>query len=213
MPLIAYTIEAVEEARLDSVVVTTDDPAVIEYCHEHYPNLHVIMRPPELLRDRVWESALVCHAVDAMEAEGFSPDIIASLSIHTPLRRAEHIQKGMDTLVLYNVDSVIGVYEDRNLHYAHGEFGLSPFNPAMHRRIRTEREGLFVENGAIRVFWRDTLTEDDMFGKKVGHIVMSRRESYNIKHPQDAWLIEQIIQQKKESDKLIPAEWHEKEKG
>jgi len=57
------------------------------------------------------------------------------------------------------------------------------------------------------------LTEDDMFGKKVGHIVMSRRESYNIKHPQDAWLIEQIIQQKKESDKLIPAEWHEKEKG
>jgi len=212
-PLIRYTIEAVKQAGLDSIVVTTDDPEVIKYCEKKYPDTHTILRPPELQGDRVWESALVSHAVETMQKDGFFPDIIASLSIHTPLRRAEHIQKGIDTLIIYNVDSVIGVYEDRNLHYTHGEFGLSPLNPAMHRRVRIEREGLFVENGAIRVFWRDTLSETEMFGKKVGHIVMSKRESYNIKHPQDAWLIEQIINQKKGSEHLIPEEWQDKENG
>ena len=210
-PLITYSIDAALSAGLDSIIVTTDDPVVIDFCNEYYPEVHAILRPPDLCGDRIWENVLVSHAVSIMETKNFYPDIVASLSIHTPLRRAEHIQKALDTLVLYNVDSVIGVYEDRNLHYTHGEYGLKPLNQAMHRRIRVEREGLFVENGAVRVFWRDTLSETDMFGKKVGHVVMSRRESYNIKHPQDAWLIEQIIQQKKERDQLVPSVWLEKE--
>jgi CMP-N-acetylneuraminic acid synthetase len=210
-PLISYTLDAAIEAGMDSILVTTDDQAVIDFCETHYPEVYAILRSPELQGDRVWESALVTHALSYMEAQQFYPDVIASLSIHTPLRRSVHIQKALDTLVLYDIDSVIGVYEDRNLHFTHGKYGLKPLNPAMHRRIRIEREGLFVENGAVRVFWRDTLTETDMFGKKVGHIVMSRRESYNIKHPQDVWLIEQIVQQKRELRQLVPSVWLKKE--
>jgi len=81
----------------------------------------------------------------------------------------------------------------------------------MHRRIRVEREGLYVDNGSVRVVWREILSADDMFGKKIGHFVMSKRESYQIKQAQDVWLIEQIIGQQKQHGRLMPQAWLDKE--
>jgi len=209
--LIDYTIDAAKQAELDEIIVTTDDPQVVDYCGNDFPDVIAVLRPDALLASRVRESALVAHAVGKAELAGNYPDIIVSLSIHAPLRRAQHIQEAIDTLSLYNVDSVVSVYEDRDLHYVHGKFGLEKINPAMHRRIRVEREGLYVENGAVRVVWRDILNEDDMFGQKLGHFVMSKRNSYQIKHAQDVWQIEQIIEQNKKLGRLLPKAWLEKE--
>ncbi len=206
-PLINYTLDEALSAGFDSVIVTTDDPAVCEYCQTHYPGVRSILRPKELTADKIRESTLVNHAVNTMEENGFFPDAVVVLGVHTPLRNAKHIQKALDTLFLYNVDSVISVYEDRDLHYVHAKNGLEKLNPAMHRRVRVEREGLFVENGAVRVLWRDILTNTEMLGKQVGHFVMPRRVSYQIKQPADVWLIEQVIRQFQKTDQLLPDDW------
>ncbi len=193
-PLIDYTLEPASRTHgFEAILVTTDDPRVVAHCAGK-PGVTGRLRPAELSGERVLESQVVDDAIRWLEREqGLSPDIIVALSVHAPLRRPEHIQEAIDTLILYNTDSVLSVYEDYGLHYAHGRRGLEPLNPAMHRQVRLEREALFVDNGAVKACWRRVLTAGSLLGEKVGHIVMPRRESYQIKAPFDVWLIEQIL--------------------
>lgn len=214
LPLIDYTLEAAGLAGVcETVVVTTDDERVVAHCRAR-PGVWPVLRPSALSADRVLESAVVEDAVTRLEQEqGLHPDIIVVLSVHSPLRRPEHIREAVNTLVLYNADSVVSVYEDYDLHYLHGPQGLTPLNPAMHRQVRVERESLFVSNGAIRALWRDVLSRDDIVGRKVGHIVMSRQDSYQIKTPHDLWLVTQLLQQRRQEPerRLQPQPVHQEE--
>lgn len=192
--LVDYTLESARKVgTFETIFVTTDDPRVVEYCGE-FAGVLAVMRPTELSLPEARLSHVLHDAVLRLEQEhDIYPDILVLLSVHSPLRRPEHIRKAIDTLLLYNVDSVISVYEDYDLHFAHGKNGLEPVNMGMLQRLRLEREALYVDNGAIKVLWRDVVTETDMYGRKVGHIVMPLQESFQIKSPFDAWMIEQII--------------------
>lgn len=195
VPLIDYTLQAAQAAGIfETLLVTTDDPKVVEHC-VRFPGVETRLRPAELSQERALESEVAEDAVRWLEKErGIHADVLVLLSVHSPLRGGEHIREAVDTLILYNTDSILSVYEDYDLHYLHGPFGLIPLNPAMHRRIRLEREALYVANGAIRALWRDVLTAQDVTGQRVGHIVMPRSLSFQVKTPQDLRVIEQLLQ-------------------
>ena len=206
-PLIDYTLQAALQTGLfEQILVTTDDPRVVEHC-ERVGGVSAILRSPGLSGERAFESQVVLEAVQHLEQKtGLRADLLAVLSVHTPLRRAEHIQEAVDTLLLYNADSVLSVYEDCGLHFVHGKEGLTPLNPAMHRQIRLEREGLYESNGAVRVLWRDILTEQDLAGRRVGHITMTREESFQIKSLFDLRLMEHLLLQRaQEQGKVLDA--------
>ena len=206
VPLIHHTLEAALQTGLfEQILVTTDDPRVVKHCRA-IPGVAAMLRSLALSGNRTLESQVVLEAVQHLEREnGLRPDLLAVLSVHTPLRRSEHIREAVDTLVLYHTDSVLSVYEDWGLHFVHGKDGLTPLNPAMHRQIRLEREGLYESNGAIRVLWRDILTEQDLAGRRVGHIVMRREDSLQIKTLFDLQLIEHLLRQRTETpEKVAP---------
>lgn len=192
--LIDYTIEAARAVgTLDPIFVTTDDSRVVEHC-ARFPGVLAALRPPQLSDPQVRLSQVLHEAVTRLEHErGVYLDIVVLLSVHSPLRRTEHIRNAIDTLLLYNVDSVVSVYEDYGLHFVHGGQGLEPLNKGMLQRLRLEREALYVDNGAIKVLWRDALSESDLYGRRVGHVVMSVKDSFQIKSEFDAWMIEQIL--------------------
>lgn len=193
-PLLDHTIDAALQVQdVEKIVVTTDDPRVIEHC-QGQPKVLAMLRPKELSDEQVWDRQVVSDVVQRLESEhGLYADIIVVLSVHAPLRRAKHIQEAIDTLQLYNSDGVVSVYEDYDLHYTHGRSGLIPLNPAMHRHIRREREALYVNNGAVRVLWRDVLKGPDLSGCTLGHIVMLREESVQIKSLADLAFVEQWL--------------------
>jgi glycosyltransferase involved in cell wall biosynthesis len=206
--LLDYTLDSVVEVEdVDRVLVTTDDPQVVDYVQNSYPQVEARLRPDELSKSRVSENKVLSEVVDYLEEGGTYPDVIVSLSVHCPLRSGEHIGKALDTLLLYNVDSVVSVYEDYQLHYVHASQGMEPLNPAMHRQIRVEREALFTSNGAIRVVWRDSLEEGANVSGKVGHIVMPWWDSFEIKTPEDGWLVEEILKQRQGADSFVPQAW------
>ncbi len=182
-PLIDWTLDAAREAQLfEQILVSADDPQVVAHCQGR-EGVITELRPADLSGPQVWYPQVLHHAVEVLEkGHQFFPDILILLNLHTPLRRAEHIQKAVDTLLLYNADTVLSVYEDYDLHFAHRAHGLEPLNPGMHQKIRLEREALYVDNGAIKVFWRDVLQDQKMAStQKTGHIVMSLEESLRIK--------------------------------
>jgi len=195
-PLIDYTIEAAEQSKcFDVVLVSTDDPLVVEYCKNTHPELFVFLRPKDLSNEGVMWSEVLFNAVEYLEEEvEFCADILVLLSVHAPLRQSKHIQQVIDSLLLTDVDSVLSVYEDFDRHFVHGEFGLTPVSHSDYDQLRFEREMFFVDNNAIRAMWRHTLTNTDYIGRRVSHVVMPRQLSFQIRTNFDIWMVGKIIE-------------------
>lgn len=196
-PLIDHTIDAaIASDALDLIYVYTDDPAVVEHC-ERRGDVTVALRSASLSSERARLAQILASAVHQLEQEhDFYCDIVVTLSVHTPLRGPEYIREAIDTLLLYDVDSVISTYEDFDLHFTHGRNGMEPLNPGMINELRLEREALYVANGAVHATWRDKISEETMFQGRVGHVVMPRHMSYYIKSPHDLTVIAATLEKK-----------------
>lgn len=194
-PLIDWTLHCARAAEIfDHVVVTTDDEKVAEHCAAFGNDVLTMLRPAQLSDADRRLSEVLDDCVDRMEQEqGIFPDIVVTLSAHCPLRRPNYIRQAIDTLVLYHADSVMSVYEDYDLHLRHGHNGLETLNPGMFRKLRLEREGLYVFNGAIVASWRDVICAEDYHGSRISHVVMPREESFQVKSGFDRELIEYVL--------------------
>jgi CMP-N-acetylneuraminic acid synthetase len=193
-PLIDYTLDAARDSGIfDVILVTSDDMNVVEYCGARKGVL-AHGRPPELSLPHVRLSQVLHHAVTVLEREyEIYPDIVVLLSVFTPLRQPGHIREAIDTLIAYDCDSVVSVYEDWELHFVHGRHGLEPFNPGMLQNLQLEREALYVDNAAIHALWRDVSTDHDLYGRTVGHVVMSWEDSLQSRSALESWLVEQLM--------------------
>jgi CMP-N-acetylneuraminic acid synthetase/GT2 family glycosyltransferase len=174
---------ASQAPSVDEVVVTTDDPRVIAFANTRFPDLVTHLRDPELRRP----TASIRDVLLALVRErGYEADtVLCLLSVHTPRRTSGHVQKAIDNLLLYDVDSVVAVYEDRSLMYQMGDAGLRPLNPGHQHRLRREREAVYVDTGAVRVFRARNLAQRTFLGRRIGHAVIPREDALQIKSPDD----------------------------
>ena len=199
-PLIDYTLEqAIALPGVDCVLVTTNDDAVIARCAE-FPRVSVHRRDHTLSEPTTRLDQVIVDAVSHLESErACFADIVVVLSVHTPLRRLEHIREALDTLLVYDVGQVLSTYEDLDLHFRHGRQGLHAINAGAMATVRYEREALFVANGAIDVLWRDFIGSDGLHADRIGHIVMSRLESLQAKNADDRKILHWLM-----SEALLP---------
>lgn len=193
-PLIDHTLSAARASEcFDALWVTTDCEDVMAHCEAK--GVDAMLRPAALSKADRQLSEVVYDAVERLETgRDCHPDIVVVLSVHSPLRRAQDIVKAIDSLILYDADSVISVYEDYDLHFRHGADGLEPLNPAMMNRLRLEREGLYVFNGAITAVWRDGIQRRDYYGDRISHVVMPQRDSFQLKSAFDQWLLNDLLE-------------------
>ena len=192
-PLLDYTLDSVAaEPAYACVLVATDDPAVVAHCQRR-GDVQVHLRERGLSEPQVPLALVVANAVEHLEAQGVLPDIVVVLSAHTPLRRAEHIQEAIDTLLVYPVDEVVSTWENHDLQYRHGSNGMQAVNAGSIHQARFEREALYSCNGAIRAMWREAVTAEGFNGNRVGHIVMTRTESLIAKKPEERRWLEALL--------------------
>ena len=192
-PLLDYTLDSVAaEPAYACVLVATDDPAVVAHCQRR-GDVQVHLRERGLSEPQVPLALVVANAVEHLEAQGVLPDIVVVLSAHTPLRRAEHIQEAIDTLLVYPVDEVVSTWENHDLQYRHGGNGMQAVNAGSINEARFEREALYSCNGAIRAMWREAVAADGLRGVRVGHTVMTRIESLVAKKPEERRWLEALL--------------------
>lgn len=86
-PLIQYTLEAAEKSKLlDSTIVTTDDPAIIDFSRNFRVKVP-FKRPDHLATDIASSLDVVLHALDYLETnECYAPDYVVLLQPTCPLR-------------------------------------------------------------------------------------------------------------------------------
>lgn len=193
-PLIYYTIsEALKTDLLDKIVVTTDDEEVLKYI-EGFPKILGIRRPAELSMPNSRIEPTVEYILDFLkENKNYHPDAVILLYIHSPLRKTMHIEKAIDTMLIFDVDSVVSVCEDINFYYRHTKQGLSPLSKR--RLLRLERDALYRENGAIYLSRISSIKKDNFLGTKIGHITMLSEDSIKIDSEFNYWLAERIIKE------------------
>lgn len=97
-PLIAHSIEtARESSRIETVIVSTDDPAIAEAARQAGAEVP-LMRPAELATDAAPEWLAWRHAIDWFERERGSFDVFLSLPPTSPFRALEDVDACIDAL-------------------------------------------------------------------------------------------------------------------
>ncbi len=191
-PLLWYTItEALKTSMIDRIAVSSDDPEVLAYCKK-FPRIIPVQRPSKLARSSADMGAVILHVLEVFKIErNYRPDAVMILYSNTPLRRSVHIEKCIDTMVIFKVDSVIAVAEEVDHFYNHKRYGLSVINKRA--GISLERDALYRDSGAIYLSRTTAISPKRILGESIGHIVMMPEESVRIRNNFDFWLADKIL--------------------
>lgn len=194
-PLIWYTLNSLKSATLlDRVVLSSEDDKVLNYA-AGFERVQPIKRKEKFSHSALKMKDLLKDILEQLEAEqGYCPDAVCTLYISTPLRKGHHIDKAINTMVIFDVDSVISVQEELAHCYHHARYGLEPINTT-EDGMRIERKGIYKENSAIYLTKTDVLRNGRFLGKKNGHILMLPEESIKINSAYDLWLAEKTIKE------------------
>lgn len=196
-PLIDYTItESLKTNLLDKIVVTADDEKVLNYA-KRFSGVLTVSRPAELSLPNSRIEPTVSFVLNFMKKKfNYRPDAVMLLYIHSPLRKYTHIEKAIDTMLIFDADSVVSVCEDFSYSYRHTKNGLAPL--AKRRFLRLERESLYKENGAIYLSRVSKISKNNFLGSRISHITMLPHESVKIDDRFNHWLAEKIIREWKD---------------
>lgn len=201
-PLIAHTIEQSVNSKLVSrTIVSTDDKRIAEISEK--AGAEVILRPAELATDKILPDPAVQHVLKTLEdKEDYKPDIVVFLQCTSPLRKKDDIDNAIKKLIDSKADSLLSVCPNHAFiwRFDRKKGSAYPVNyDYRNRQIRQDREPEYKENGSIYAAKRDVwMKNKDRLGGKIALHVMDVDDSWEIDDPFDFWLIERIIDYKKD---------------
>jgi CMP-N-acetylneuraminic acid synthetase len=195
-PLIAYTIEeALKVTHMSEVIVSTEDEEIASVARE-YGAMVPFLRPRELSNPAVTMEQVLNHLLDHINSvDGDQPAMLMVLHVHSPLRSERHLTEAIHTLLLDDVDSVIGVVEDLTFHWKPGPQGLIPVGYPK-RILRQDRETIYKESGGIYLVKCENVMKGQMLGARVGHIELQWDDAYRVENEQDFVIAEMILRER-----------------
>ena len=201
-PLIAWTIEAAINSKLDRVVVSTDDQEIAEVSRSWGAEVP-FMRPKELAQDDSPHMDVIYHAIQWLsEHEDYHPEYILLVQPTTPLRITKDIDGAINMVIEKVADSVVSVSK-------------SPIHPYLTKRINVDgrledfvskpkgylrRQDLppaYALNGAIYLAHREVLLQKETWYTDCTYAyIMPPERSLDIDTPWDLQLADLILRDK-----------------
>ena len=200
-PLIQYTIEAaLHSSCIDRVIVTTDDPHIIEVAKMAGAEVPFV-RPDYLASDSASAVDVYIHAMDNICASENEKNKFMVLLPTAPLRTEFHIDKAYDLFLLSKADTVISVTEadtppnwymicslDGKLQNAGFAADISPISN------RQNFSRYYIPNGAIYILDYQLLKQRrTYYSDNTVPFIMSRKESIDIDTIDDFEYAEYIL--------------------
>lgn len=198
--LIDYAAAAARESGvLDRVILSTDSEEIAAVGRR--AGLEVpFLRPAAIACDETPMLPVVQHAIEALSASGWTPEVIVLLQPTSPLRRGRHIAEAVRMLCETGADSVVTVVEvPRHLspdYVMRVEAGcLRPFLPEGARVTRRQdARPAYVRDGTVYAFRRTTVERfGDIYGEDCRPFVLDEAESLSIDSPADWAAAERIL--------------------
>jgi CMP-N-acetylneuraminic acid synthetase len=190
--LLEYVARAAADSQVvDRVVLSTDDPLIADEGRRLGMEVP-FLRPAPLAADDTPMLPVIEHAVEALEREGWSPEIVVLMQPTSPLRRGAHVRASVEALRTSGADSVVTVVElPRHLspdYVMRIEGGaLVPFLPGGARVTRRQdARPAYVRDGTVYAFWRRTLRETgSLYGRTCRPLIVPQQESLTLDTQED----------------------------
>ena len=96
--------------------------------------------------------------------------MIIYLSLHTIRRNDIYIDQAINTLLLKKYDSVISVIEEKDPVILYNPISLKPINISRFEDTNKISEKIYRFNGSFLVVKHESLINNNIFGKNIGHI-------------------------------------------
>jgi len=184
-PLLAWTIQAALQARrIDRVVVSTDDPEIMDVARRH--GAEVVPRPAELSGDRASSESALLHAIEHLrKTEGYEPATVALLQCTSPLTAPEDIDGTVAALdptdaAAPPADSAVAVTPFHYFLWREGPAGEAVgvnHDATAPRLLRQQRTPEYLETGAVYAMRREGFEASGQrfFGRVAMHVTPAHR--------------------------------------
>lgn len=196
-PLLAYTIEAVQEANLNGpIVVSTDDYEIAVIAKKF--GAQVVKRPQEISGDTAPTEDALLHVLYEYQARGMSFDMVLTLQPTSPFRNPKTISEFVKRFceIHSEYDAMLSFHEDRT------DFWVQEGNGAFHRlfpdapRRRQARRPLYGENSVLYITKVTALSETkSILGRRPAGFIIAHEEALDINDSRDLLLAEFLLSQ------------------
>ena len=174
---------------INRLIVSTDDPQIAELAIKKGAEVPYINRQQDSGPNTSFED-LLANLLRHLQVESqFKPDIIVIAHPHSPFITSDHVAEAIDTLNLFDTDSIIGVVEDLSYHWKHERNGLSPVG-YQKRVLKDDKDIIYKEAGGLYVINSRKREQQcgDLLGKVIGHIELAPFEALRIQTEYNHWI-------------------------
>lgn len=198
-PLIAYAIESACKARLDRVIVSTDNEKIASISTKM--GAEIIRRPKDISGDFASSEDALLHTVDYLEKnEGYHANLLVMLQCTSPLTLPEDIDGTIQTLLDTNSDSAFAVTP---FHYFLWQIDKEGRAVGINhnkdvRLLRQQNNQQYLETGAVYVMRLPEFKEAKhrFFGKTCMYVMPPER-CLEIDESSDLSIAEFLIKKRK----------------
>lgn len=186
-----------ESKKVEKFVVTTSDVELIQYLKQFeklYPEMIVLERPAAFEELHETLSKTIKLVLSQKSIVDLNPKAILTIAADFPFLTTEIIDDAINTLSIFQADSLLSVRPDNRMYYQHTGHGMQPLLD-QYKFTKLEREALFSGMGGIVAATVDSFKRSDrMVAGKVGHIVVDQKAALGVFSPFDLEVFKALIQ-------------------
>lgn len=200
--ILDHRIESSFSAKnIDHLVVTSSDPDVLEHLHSHYDNdsrLLILQRPERLASYDIKLNHTINFVLDNI-SKAF--EAIALVSIEYPFVKSSLIDEALDTLKIFESESLISVKSSKGPYYRHNGRTLKAILD-QDKYTSYEREALYKSVGGIMVSTLEAFKRNNsLIGGRVSHLLVNDENSFGVLNNFNFRLFKLIIKARQKNNK------------
>ena len=176
--------QAIKARRIKKIIIISPDNDVKVHVKQKYrTNKKIIFhdRPEELARYNTGLNETVKNILSSDLIDYSKYDGLVILSVEYPFIEAKDIDDAVNTINIFNADSLISVREENSMFFRHDGTGMKPILN-QEKFSKLERESLYRYSGGIIITTFINFSETrELISGKVGHIVITQKAAHGIK--------------------------------
>ena len=183
--------------NIKKIIISTNNKYLLNYVKSKFDDIVLDHRPRHLTNFNVRIEKTLDHIFENYNKIVNGYTNIVTVNVETPFIKSFYIDKAINVLNLFKVDSVIAVTQENSSFFKHKGKGMeSLFNN--NNTLRVEKDIIYKKVGGIEAFKTSLYKKSHKkIGKKIGHILVDEFSSFSI-DTELKWTIAEFLETKLE---------------
>ncbi len=195
--------EAINSNYIQKLIVTSPDKKIQDYVIQNYPNEKVIFikRPRNLARINkdLKDTVEFIFKNEQLQLDEF--DSFLLMFLQYPFVKSNLLDDAIQTMAIFDLDSLISVRQDNSLYYNHDGNGMKAINN-QDQFTRIEREAIYKFTAGIMLTKVALFKDQKTFiGQRAGHIEVNQQAAMGLYTDFDVKMAKLIAEQELKENK------------